>query len=142
MAIGARFPLMDEIRCAAERVGREAGYRLVVLFGSATCGDRPPEDLDVAILASGPLDAVDATNRLIRALGVQPVDVADLGRADALLAALVARDGLPLYEVEPGAFAAFASLALRRFADTRKFRVAEREEIRGYVAGRGRGDAT
>lgn len=35
---------------------------------------------------------------------------------------LVARDGVPLYEADPAAFARFASLALRRYADTRKFR--------------------
>lgn len=43
-------------------------------------------------------------------------------RASPLLLALVARDGVPLYEARHGAFAGFYSLAIRRFADTRRFR--------------------
>jgi hypothetical protein len=39
-----------------------------------------------------------------------------------------------LYEGSEGEFTRFASLAVRRFADTRKFRVTEREEIRDFVA--------
>jgi len=33
-----------------------------------------------------------------------------------------------------GSFAAFYSLAVRRFADTRKFRRAERDEIEAFIA--------
>lgn len=131
-AVSVRAPL-DAIRRAAAEVARAAGYRLVVLFGSAARGEGAPSDLDIGILATGPLDAVDATNRLIRALGMQEVDVADLGRAEPLLAALVAREAILLYE-RPGEFARFASLAVRRFADTRKFRDMEQRQIRDFVA--------
>lgn len=130
----------ERIRRAAERVGRELGCRLIVLFGSAARQDAPAsQDLDLGILGTPPLDAVAVTNRLIRELGVQEVDVSDLGRADPLLLAAVARDGVPLYESRPGEFARFHSLALRRYFDTRKFRDAEREEIRERLA-RGHSD--
>jgi predicted nucleotidyltransferase len=127
------WPALDTVRRVVAEVAREAGYRLVVLFGSAARGE-PAEDLDLGILARGPLDAVAATNRLTPALGTQAVDVADLGRADPLLLMLVARDGVPLYEASPGEFARFASLAARRFFDTRKFREVEREMIGEFVA--------
>lgn len=139
MVVGRADLTVDAIRLAAGQAGREAGYRLVVLFGSAARGEARAEDLDIGILARGRLDTVDATNRLTRALGLQEVDVADLGRADPLLAALVARDGLALYEAEAGEFTRFASLAARRFADTRKFRETERAELREFVARRERG---
>ncbi len=73
-------------------------------------------------------------DRLIRALGVQSVDVSDLSRAEPLLLMLVAREGVPLYEENPGDFACFVSLAARRFADTRKFREMERREIHDFLA--------
>ena len=131
-----RMPPLDHLRAAAARVGREFGCRLIVLFGSASRADTAaPEDLDLGVLGAGALDAVAVTNRLIRELGVQQVDIADLGRADPLLLALVARDGIPLFEAEPGGFACFASVAMRRYWDTRKFREAERAEIRARVAG-------
>lgn len=129
----SRTPSIDRIRQAAERLGAEIGARLIVLFGSAARGGTGAADLDIGILTDGALDTVAATNHLIRALGVQAIDVADLRRADPLLLALAARDGIALYEAQPGAFPAFASLAARRFADTRKFRDAERREIRDFL---------
>ena len=88
----------------------------------------------MAVLAEGRLDTVELTNRLIRALGFQAVDIADLSHADPLLMMLVARDGVPLYESSPGEFDRFASLAVRRYADTRKFRAMEAREIRDFIA--------
>lgn len=127
----------DDLRRAAETVGRDTGARLIVLFGSAARGpERPPrapEDVDIGVLHDAAPDLVDLTNRFIRALRLQAVDVTDLGRADPLLLMLAARDGVPLYERDPGEFARFASLAARRYADTRKFRVSEREELRDFV---------
>ncbi len=127
----------DDLRSAAETLGRGTSARLIVLFGSAARpparGSRAPEDFDLGVLQDAPLDLVDVTNRFIRALRVQTVDVSDLRRADPLLLMLAARDGVPLYEREPGEFARFASLAVRRYADTRKFRVSERDEVRDFV---------
>jgi predicted nucleotidyltransferase len=114
-------------------VAADLNCRLIVLFGSAARGVTA-EDVDLGVLVDAVVDTVDATNRFIRALGLQAVDVADLRRADPLLLMLVARDGIPLYERSPGEFARFASLAARRFADTRKFRDAERHELRDFIA--------
>lgn len=127
---------VERLRAMAGRVGPELGCRLIVLFGSVVRRDgRVPEDVDLGVLGTRPLDVVTVTNRLIQALGVQQVDVADLNRADPLLLAAVARDGIPLFEAVPGDFAAFASLAVRRYADTRKFRESERQEIRDRLRG-------
>ena len=141
---GRAIPTIAELRHIAAAVGQEANCRLLILFGSAAraAADspedlgtaRPPNDLDIAVAAEAGLDIVALTNRLIQTLGIQEVDVADLRHADPLLMMLVARDGIPLYEREPGAFNRFASLAVRRYADTRKFRDMEAQEIRDRIA--------
>lgn len=128
---------VDELRSVAAELGRDTGCRFIALFGSAArSNDRAPEDLDIGVLPgrdAGGLDRVAFTNRLIRALGVQDIDVADLEHADPLLMMIVAREGIPLYESEEGEFARFASLAVRRYADTRKFRAMERREIQDFI---------
>src|SRR5438477_5043860 len=124
---------LDSLRQAAARVAGELHCRLVLLFGSATRGPSP-EDLDIGLLGEGALELVAATNALTRTLGTQAVEVVDLARADPLLLMLAARDGVALYERSPGEFARFASLAARRYADTRKFREAERQEVRDFIA--------
>lgn len=129
----ARLPALAEIRAAAERIGLERGCRLIVLFGSVARGEPGAEDIDLGILADQRIDLVDLTNRWIRELGSQAVDLCDLRTADPLLLALAASDGIPLFEAEPTEFARFASLAMRRYADTRKFREAERQEIRDFL---------
>jgi predicted nucleotidyltransferase len=132
MSLRAPRLSLDDLRPAAERVAAELRCRLVVLFGSAARGSAA-EDVDLGVLGEGALDTVDVTNRFIRALRVQAVDVTDLRRADPLLLMLAAQDGVPLYERDPGEFTRFASLAARRYADTHKFRVSERDEVRDFV---------
>ena len=129
---------IEQVRRAAADVAAAIDARLILLFGSAARGDdRRPEDLDIGVLGcEGPIDAVDVTNRFIRRLETQAVDVTDLRRADPLLLMLAVRDGIPLHEDPPGEFARFVSLAARRYADTRKFREGERDEIREFVDGR------
>lgn len=127
----------ERLEAAAREVAREVGARLVVLFGSTVRDPAAARDLDVGFLAREPLDTVALTNRLTRGLGIQAVDVTDLGRADPLLLMLAARDGVPLYEARAGAFARFASLAVRRFADTRKFREMEQREIDDFLERQG-----
>ena len=129
------IPSIEELRRVAAAIGRETNCRLLVLFGSAARPDaRAPQDLDLAALSEGRLDTVELTNRLIRALRVQAVDIADLSHADPLLMMLVARDGVLLYERSSGEFDRFASLAARRYADTKKFRAMEAQEIRDFIA--------
>jgi len=124
----------DRVHRVGQRIGRDIEADLVILFGSATrVEERPAEDLDIAVLARVPLDLVALTNRFVQALHFQDIDLVDLRRADPVLLAQVARDGVPLYETRSGAFTEFTSLAVRRFADTRKFREAEREHIRAFV---------
>ena len=123
----------------AAEIGKETGCRLIVVFGSVARRDPKPMDLDIAVLPARKkrLDSVSFTNRFIQALSVQEIDVSDLSHAEPVLMMLVAREGIPLYEASAGEFNRFVSLAARRFADTRKFRVAEQQEIHDYLSERG-----
>jgi predicted nucleotidyltransferase len=127
------LPTPDAVRLAVADLARAEGIRLAVLFGSLARGEQHPRDVDIALLGDGGLDLVDLTNRLTPVLRTQHVDLADLRGADPLLMALVARDGVALFEATPGEFDRFASLAARRFADTAKFREAERLYIADFI---------
>lgn len=126
---------LSQLRTAAREMAGRFGLHLVVVFGSAARQEATPEDLDIGVQGAGPVDVVALTNTLTQALKTQAVDVTDLSRADPLLLALVAREGQPLFEAEPGRFAHFVSVAARRFADTRKFREAQTEVLRGMTGG-------
>lgn len=109
---------------------------LVLLFGSyATGRARPASDIDLAILAEGEFEAIN--EEVIRGLGTDRADVVDLRYASPLLAMVVARQGRRLYERARGAFAAFASLALRRYNDTAKLRRLREKGIKDFLSERG-----
>ncbi len=126
---------LDELRRTAARVARDAGYRLVVLFGSTARGEASARDVDLGIETVGSahsLDVVDSHARFAAAAGGGNFDIVDLRRANPVLLMAVARDGIPLFEECGVEFANFASLAMRRYADTKKFRDAVREDLREF----------
>jgi uncharacterized protein YutE (UPF0331/DUF86 family) len=55
-----RRPSVERLREIASDVAREAGYRLVVLFGSSARGESNPSDLDIGVESASALDTVDA----------------------------------------------------------------------------------
>ena len=85
-------------------------------------------------MGAAAIDTVQLTNRLTVLLGRQDVDVVDLRTADPVLLMRVAGEGRALFESTPARFNAFYSLAARRFADTKKFRDAERDWIEEVVS--------
>ena len=112
--------------------------QLVILFGSAVKGPtHGRSDLDLAILGKEPLDIVDLTNRVMALLHTTRVDVVDLRRASPLLAMEVIKGGRLIYERQPGQYAAFCSLAHRRYVDTAKLRAAQKEAIARFIHARG-----
>jgi predicted nucleotidyltransferase len=131
------IPALDRIRDAARAVAEASNpsLRLVVLFGSVARADPAPADIDLGLLGNGPLDLLDAANRFTRALGTNAIDVVDLRRANPVLLMAVAREGIPLFDETGIGFGEFSSLAMRRYADTKKFRDAVREDLRDYVSG-------
>jgi len=134
--MGTQVLSEDEIRRRLAPLFDRPEVRLVVLFGSRAAGrGRPESDVDLGVIATGNVSelAVEA----IRLLGTDRVDWVDLARATPLLAMAVAKGGRSLYEREPGAFASFVSLALRRYNDTAKLRKAREDGLRAFLSERG-----
>jgi len=111
------------------RLARRHRLALLVLFGSRARGNAgPASDLDLAFLGADsrrPPRRLSLWAECTSAFGTEAIDLLDLRGADPLAAYEALRAGRPLYEREPGSFAARAPYAARLFADTRKFREAE-----------------
>lgn len=129
--------LSVDTEAALRDIAASLGLRLLVVFGSLAAGrGNAASDLDIGVLTDGlPATAVERSV-FERALHPRP-DVVDLARCSALLALMVARTARVIYEAAPGVFASFASLALRRHEDARRFRDADRAVIARFVSLRG-----
>jgi predicted nucleotidyltransferase len=129
--------LSADTEAALRDIAASLGLRLLVVFGSLAAGrGNAGSDLDIGVLTDG-LPATAVERRVFeRALHPRP-DVVDLTRCSALLAFMVARTARVVYEAAPGVFASFASLALRRHEDARRFREADRAVIARLLSVRG-----
>jgi predicted nucleotidyltransferase len=116
----------------------EEGLQLVLLFGSVASGKEYREsDIDLGFLFNKPIDILDLTNRVIRLLRTDRVDVIDLSRASPLLKYSAIRHGKLLFEQTPGLFNIFQSLTFRIYVDTKKLRVAQEKAIQYFLEERG-----
>ncbi len=116
---------------------KEKELQLVLLFGSISSGVfHPQSDIDLAFLYEKPVDILDLTNKVIRLLHSDLVDIVDLRRASPLLAFSVAKQGRVLYEKSSGVFNIFYSLAFRRYVDTKKLRQAQARSIKSFLEAR------
>lgn len=84
------------------------GLRLLVLHGSRARGEaHAGSDWDFAYEAAAGFDPDRLLAALAAYLNADRVDLADLGRAGALLRYRAARDGVVVFEHEEGAFERF-----------------------------------
>jgi predicted nucleotidyltransferase len=116
------------------------GVSLVVLFGSHTKGvARPDSDLDMGVLVDKyPLEPereLALIRDLVYALRRADLDLTILNHANPSLCYQAARDGVPLYEREPDAFARFRFRAWKRFIDTARFRRLQGPFIEAFLRG-------
>jgi predicted nucleotidyltransferase len=117
---------------------KDEGLKLVLLFGSAVLGKvHKKSDIDLAFLFDKPVDILSLTNRVIRLLHADNIDVVDLMRAGPLLKFSVVKNGRLLYERQPGMFNEFYSLAFRMYVDSKKLRDAQEIAIRHFLKERG-----
>lgn len=104
---GATVPEVDEDVIA---LGQAApGLRLLLLVGSRARADaHPRSDTDLAFLADRSFDVSGFRAALTRALGTDAVDLVDLATASAVFRFGAVRDGVVLFEHEPGIAERFA----------------------------------
>ena len=129
---------IDEIKAQLAPLFEEEALQFGLLFGSQSSGQVHPEsDIDLGFLYDEPVDLLGLTNKVIRLLRQDRVDVVDLRRANALLCYSAARQGKLLYERCPSLFNRFYSLSFRRYVDTKKLRDARQRAIDTFLAARG-----
>jgi len=125
-------PMEDMPDKLAKALDREA-VRLAVLFGSRAKGvARAESDWDVGLIVSAPVDWFAWMAELGSIVGGR-VDLVDLARAPPLLAHRAVTEGKVLLDRSGHEF---ASLALRKYWDTAKFRRMQEESLRRFVAAR------
>ncbi|OGQ52194.1 MAG: hypothetical protein A3J24_12865 [Deltaproteobacteria bacterium RIFCSPLOWO2_02_FULL_53_8] len=129
---------VDGIKERLAPIFADSGLKLVLVFGSVVAGaTHKKSDIDVAFLFEGRVDILELTNRVIRLLRTDNVDVVDLCAASPLLKFSAAKGCKVLYEKTPGIFSEFYSLAFRRYVDTKKLRDAGRVVIDDFLRARG-----
>jgi uncharacterized protein len=133
-----KMPSVDEIRRKLTPLFEEEGLQLILLFGSAAAGTaHRKSDIDLGFLFKKSVDLLALTNRVIRLLHTDRVDVVDLRRASPLLNFSVAKKGILLYERSNSVFNEFCSLAFRRYVDSKKLRDRRAEVIQRFLEDRG-----
>ncbi len=129
---------MKEIRERLAPIFKDERLQLVLLFGSFPLGKTHKQsDIDLAFLFDKPVDILELTNRVIRLLHADNIDVVDLRRASSLLKFSIAKTAKVLYEKSPGIFNEFCSLAFRMYVDTKKLRDAQSRAIKYFLEARG-----
>lgn len=129
---------VEELKNRLSPIFKEEDIRLVILFGSAASGKiHKNSDVDIAFLFDKPVDILELTNRVIRLMHTNSVDVIDLRRASPLLRFSIVKRGKLLYEKQPGMFNGFSSLVFRTYIDTKKLRDAQVISIKYFLKERG-----
>lgn len=129
---------VEEIKDRLAPLFQEDGLKLVLLFGSTVTGNTHRQsDIDIGFLFDGEMDTLVLTNKVIRLLKTDNVDVVDLNRASPLLKFSASRNCQVLFEKRPGVFSVFSSLAFRRYVDTKKLRDAQHLVVKDFLHERG-----
>jgi len=116
---------------------KDESLNLVLLFGSLIHKKRHKQsDIDIAFLYDRPVDIVGLTNRVIKLLHTDTIDVVDLKKASPLLRFTAVKNGVLVYEKTPGMFNEFCSLAFRRYIDTKKLRDLRSQSINQFLEAR------
>jgi predicted nucleotidyltransferase len=103
---------------AIREAGREAGIKMLVLFGSRVRGQmHAHSDWDLGYLAGERADIDLLRARLAQVLATDAIDLVNLARGSALLRMQVSTEGKPLFESEPGLFLHFQDEAARFWCD-------------------------
>lgn len=125
---------VEEIREGLVPVLKEDGLQILLLFGSTVSGNtHKKSDIDLAFLFDRPVDILTLTNKVIRLLHTDNIDVVDLKNASPLMRFSIAKNGILIYEKEDAMFNGFYSLAFRRYIDTKKIRDAQEKVIRHFL---------
>ena len=92
---------------------------LLAAHGSAARDEEDPRDLDLAFLGGPETDLLALREELYDLTGYEDLDLADLGRADAIGRGMILQDAVGLYERHAGFWAEYRATAVTRYAADR-----------------------
>lgn len=128
----------EQIREQLSPLYENSNLQLVLLFGSVASEQTyRKSDIDLAFLYDRRVDILSLTNRVIRLLHNDTVDVVDLRKARPLLKYSAAKTGQIIYERSKGVFVKFFSLAFKIYVDTKKLREAREKVVKEFLTSRG-----
>jgi predicted nucleotidyltransferase len=123
-----------DLAACVETIRRHVpGARVVYAFGSVASGeDTPHSDVDLAVLASRPLDSVErwTLQETLASELHRSVDLVDLRRASTVMRAQVIAHGNVLWEADPVARARFEATAFSAYARLNEERRGILEDVR------------
>ena len=138
-----KTPIIEKLKLISPQLAKNIPYlKMLILFGSRATGHVHTEsDWDFAAFYDEESRQAHMKNALswfevptilshLFEIPVQKIDVAELNCCTPLLGYNVARDGKLLYENQPHEFINFQCKAWKVYADTAKFRQAQRETIK------------
>lgn len=129
---------IEEIKDRLKPLFQDEHLQLLLIFGSFVHEKvHKKSDIDLAFLYDRPVNIIELTNKVIRLVHTDRVDVIDLKKASPLLQFAVIKKGKLIYEKAPGVFHEFCSLAFRRYVDTKKLREAQAKAISYFLDAKG-----
>ncbi|GAA6620997.1 type VII toxin-antitoxin system MntA family adenylyltransferase antitoxin [Scytonema sp. NUACC26] len=136
-------PTIENLRKLAQQLPERLPYlKMLILFGSRATGKTHGQsDWDFAILYNEEDRKTHIKDNdwgwfevpviIGKTFGISPekIDVVELNNSSWLIAHFVARDGILLYEKDPGGYEYFRSTSLRSESEMKKFRQEQRQLI-------------
>jgi len=141
------YPTLTELQEIASQLPDRIPYlKMLILFGSRARGDiHPKSDWDFAALYDEELRQASCKDRGFAWFEVpgilgeffrinsDEIDVVELNRCSPLIAHFIARDGILLYEQEPGEFEKFIEAHLLSEAELKEIERQLRQKIDNFL---------
>ena len=140
----AKTPTIEELKALSLKLPEKIPYlKMLVLFGSRARGDtHGKSDWDFAALYDEEIRKSTVGDNRFACLEVplildqtyqintDNIDFVEFNNCSWLIAHFIARDGIILYEKDPGGFEYFRLTALRSESELKKFRQEQRQLIK------------
>ena len=124
----------EKVKCEIGEIATKHKLSLVVLFGSQATGRvHTKSDIDIAVLPKVQDALSKAAEDIGGAFGRNDVEVADLSVPSPYLWRAVARDGMLLFEMEPGLFSKWRLRAMTLWYDTEPIRERQKQALRAWA---------
>jgi len=125
------------LRDAAKEIAEKYDLAFLAVFGSQATGKTHPQsDIDIAFSRDVPTslkEEVALAFDLSQIVKREDIDLVNLSAAPPLLLHCVSREGVVLFEREPGLFAEFQMYAFKRYIEAKPLFRLQRESLKKFT---------